>query len=57
MLDWAGGVNGTAPGDTQEATSILQSGDYLMVCFIPDADGVSHVMHKMVVPLAGRTDR
>jgi hypothetical protein len=22
-----------------------------MVCFIPDADGVSHVMHNMVVPL------
>jgi hypothetical protein len=24
LLDWDGGVNGTAPGDTQEATSILR---------------------------------
>ena len=51
MLDWAGGVNGTAPGATSEATSVLDSGNYLMVCFIPDADGVSHIDHKMVVPL------
>ena len=51
MLDWAGGVNGTPPGATEQATSVLDSGNYLMVCFMPDADGVSHIDHKMVVPL------
>jgi hypothetical protein len=51
MLDWSGGVNAIAPGTTGEATSVLESGSYLMVCFVPDAQGVSHIDHRMVSSL------
>jgi len=51
LLDWEGGANGIAPGATEEATSQLVPGDYLMVCFMRAADGQSHVMKHMVAPL------
>ncbi len=51
LLDWEGGANGIAPGATEEATSQLVPGDYLMVCFMRGADGQSHVMKNMVAPL------
>ena len=51
LLDWDGGANGIAPGATEEATSQLLPGDYLMVCFMRGADGQSHVMQHMVAPL------
>jgi len=36
------------PGDTSNATSRLEPGDYYLVCFIPDAHDVPHVMLGMV---------
>jgi hypothetical protein len=49
-LRFVGGPNGIAPG--QEATSMasLTPGRYAMVCLIPSADGVPHLMKGMVQP-------
>jgi hypothetical protein len=51
LVEWVGGANGIAPGMTEEATSQLDPGDYVMVCFMRGADGTSHVMKNMVAPL------
>ena len=45
------GVNPPAPGKVAEATVNLQPGSYLLVCFVPSADGVPHVMKGMSRPL------
>jgi hypothetical protein len=47
----AGGPNPPEVGDTASATISLQPGSYAMVCFIPSADGVPHLMKGMVRPL------
>lgn len=52
--DWVtfvGGPNAPAPGATSEATMDLEPGEYALVCFIPSADGVPHLMKGMVVPV------
>jgi hypothetical protein len=49
-LPWVvplGGPNAAPPGGTAEATSTLEPGNYALVCFIPAADGVPHVMKGM----------
>ena len=51
---WAtfvGGPNVPAPGGSTEATMDLKPGSYALVCFIPSADGVPHLMKGMVKPL------
>jgi hypothetical protein len=51
---WAtsvGGPNSPVPGGTASATLDLAPGSYVMVCFIPSADGVPHVMKGMIRPL------
>lgn len=50
-VTWVGGVNVVEPGDTGSATVDLAEGDYLMVCYVPDDSGTSHVMHGMVAAL------
>lgn len=48
----AGGVNAPKPGGGEaSATLALDPGTYMMVCLIPDAQGVPHVMKGMVRPL------
>lgn len=42
-----GGPNATLPGDSSNATQVLQPGNYLLACFIPSADGVPHMMKGM----------
>lgn len=44
----AGGPNATAPGNSVSLTTVMQPGNYAIVCFIPDAKGVPHVMHGMI---------
>ena len=44
----AGGPNAVAPGESGQLTMVLQPGNYAVVCFIPDAKGVPHVMHGMI---------
>jgi hypothetical protein len=47
----AGGPNAVTPGSTSSLTTVLEPGNYAIVCFIPDAKGVPHVAHGMVKPL------
>lgn len=47
----AGGPNPPETGDTTVTTLPLEEGNYAMVCFIPSADGVPHLMKGMVRPL------
>lgn len=52
--EWAvlvGGPNVPAPGQTSEVTVDLEAGSYAIVCIIPSADGVMHLMKGMVKPL------
>jgi uncharacterized cupredoxin-like copper-binding protein len=47
----AGGPNAVAPGEATELTTVLEPGNYALVCFIPDAKGVPHVAHGMAKAL------
>lgn len=47
----AGGPNAAAPGGSSNLTMVMQPGNYAIVCFIPDAKGVPHVMHGMAKAL------
>ena len=47
----AGGPNAVAPGSTSALTMVLEPGNYAIVCFIPDANGVPHVAHGMAKAL------
>jgi len=50
-LSFMGGPNAIAPGDTTTATHALSPGSYILICWIPSADGVPHVMKGMLHPL------
>jgi len=50
-LTWVGGVSVIDPGERSEATVELPPGDYLLVCYVPAPDGISHVMKGMVASL------
>jgi len=43
----AGGPNAAAPGNSSSLTAVLQPGNYAIMCWIPDAKGVPHVMSGM----------
>ena len=43
----AGGPNAAPPGGTAESTQTLEAGNYALICFIPAADGVPHIMKGM----------
>jgi plastocyanin len=47
----AGGPNPPEPGSTSNVTMQLEPGNYAMVCFVPAADGMPHVMKGMMRPL------
>lgn len=54
----AGGPGAVSPGGTSEAVVRLTTGKYLLVCVVPDREGVPHVLHGMgmnltVVPRSG----
>ncbi len=44
----AGGPNAAPPGSSSELTTALEPGNYALVCFIPDAKGVPHIVHGMI---------
>ncbi len=50
---WVGGPNSPVPdGSTVAETTLdLEPGNYAMICIIPSADGVPHVMKGMVLPV------
>lgn len=48
---WAhavGGVNGADPGSSEETSVPLVPGEYALICFIPNAEGVPHAMLGMM---------
>lgn len=47
----AGGPNAAAPGSSSSLIAVLEPGNYAIVCFIPDAKGVPHVMRGMAKAL------
>ena len=49
---FAGGISNMAPAEVAYTTIDVTGGNYVLVCFFPDAkDGRPHVMHGMVMPL------
>ena len=51
LLRWQTGVNGVEPGEKGTVVGDLKPGQYLMICFVPGHDGVSHIDKKMIVPV------
>jgi len=47
----AGGPNPPEVGSSTSATVMLDPGNYAIVCFVPSADGVPHLMKGMIRPL------
>lgn len=46
-----GGIAGLSVGQTAAFTATFTPGDYVMLCFVPDAkDGKPHVAHGMMLP-------
>ena len=44
-----GGIDAILPGTTAYFTADLTPGDYVLLCFVPDAkDGKGHYVHGMV---------
>ena len=43
-----GGVAAVDPGTTAESIMDLQPGQYYLLCFLPDANGVPHFVHGML---------
>lgn len=50
-VSFVGGPNTPVPGGEATATLDLAAGSYALLCFIPSADGVPHMMKGMVKPL------
>jgi hypothetical protein len=48
---FVGGPGGTNPGGEANATTYMPAGQYVLLCFVPAADGKPHVEHGMVRPL------
>lgn len=49
-LHFEGGPNPPNPGGESNATVVLKPGNYVVLCFIPSADGVPHFAKGMVTP-------
>ncbi len=47
----AGGPQGILPGEKTQVITNLEAGNYLVVCFIPDAQNVPHIVKGMVKPV------
>jgi uncharacterized cupredoxin-like copper-binding protein len=50
LVEGFGGPNGVGPGQTKASTQVLEEGDYVLICVIPDDAGVPHAAHGMVMP-------
>jgi hypothetical protein len=49
-MSFPGSPAAIAPNDTSNATTTLDPGLYVLVCFIPSADGVPHIAKGMMRP-------
>ncbi len=50
-LEFAGGVSVLSPGASSTTTIDLAAGSYMMLCFLPNAEGIPHVALGMFLPL------
>lgn len=50
-LAYEGGPGVYVPGDGGAATVELEAGSYVLICVLPDAEGVPHVAHGMMKPV------
>lgn len=48
LVTYVGGVNAVAPGATGEGWAELTPGRYVLLCFIPTAEGTSHIHEGMI---------
>jgi hypothetical protein len=48
---YAGGPNITVPGKTSEATLRLEKGNYILICFVRDENGIPHMARGLWKPL------
>jgi hypothetical protein len=56
-VQYVGGPNANLPGSRSSATMNLTEGDYVLMCWIPDKNGVPHValgMHKALSVRGGK---
>lgn len=53
-IKFVGGPNAILPGDESVATMNLAEGEYLLICLIPDKNGVPHMALGMQKPLSVR---
>lgn len=51
MLEFVGGPNTVDPGLRQRVVLDLAAGNYVLICFVPSADGVPHLAKGMIRPL------
>jgi hypothetical protein len=47
-----GGPQGVLPGESTRVVAKLDRGNYILICFIPDAQGTPHFVKGMVKPFA-----
>lgn len=47
----AGGPGVVDPGGSQATTTFLEPGSYIVICVVPDEQGVPHAAHGMLAPL------
>lgn len=58
LMTLPGGVAPIEPGNSASAVLNLTAGDYVLLCFIPAADGLPHLAKGMIAPVkvvAGKT--
>ena len=53
-VTFVGGPNAVIPGQEAVATMNLAEGDYLLICLIPNKQGVPHLALGMQKPLSVR---
>jgi len=46
-----GGPTAVGPGDSRSSVQVLEAGDYILICFVPAADGQPHAAKGMVRPI------
>ena len=51
LVTLAGGPGAVDTGGQQEVTVNLEPGNYFLLCFVPDAEGVPHLAHGMLAPI------
>jgi hypothetical protein len=53
-VHWAGGIGPFSPGTHGDGYVTLEPGTYVLLCFVPDAQGVPHFAHGMMKALTVR---